>query len=127
MLEYRLAPENPFPAATHDAYAAYLYLTQPNHEAITLLDNGVKSKHHTTPIDPKDIVLAGDSAGAGVAIAFQLYMRDYVQPSVEPKLEMPPVTVLLSVCGHHRPCLDSVASESSQCNFFTHSFPSFHR
>ena len=103
MVDYRLAPEDPFPAAVHDIYAAYLYLTQPDHPAITLCNSGSSSStysphHHvTTPVLPKDIVLAGDSAGAGVAVAFQLYMRDYVQPSVEPKFEMPPVTVLISV------------------------------
>jgi acetyl esterase/lipase len=101
VVDYRLAPEDPFPAAVHDIYAAYLYLTQPNHPAITFFSNGSSTNnphyHVSTPILPKDIVLAGDSAGAGVAIAFQLYMRDYVQPSVEPKFEMPPVTVLISV------------------------------
>ncbi|KAF8917129.1 hypothetical protein BGZ58_005162, partial [Dissophora ornata] len=96
VVEYRLAPEDPFPAAIHDLYAAYLYLTLAKHEAIQLLQNGAKGQHHTTPINPKDIVLAGDSAGAGVIIALQLYLRDYVQPSMEPKLEMPPVTVLIS-------------------------------
>lgn len=117
MLEYRLAPEDPFPAAIHDTYAAYLYLTQPDHEAITLIDDGVKSMHHSAPIDPKDIVLAGDSAGAGVTIAFQLYMRDYVQPSVEPKYEMPPVTILLSVCATTALSTRWCYSQSSQCGF----------
>ncbi|KAF9909080.1 hypothetical protein EC991_009141 [Linnemannia zychae] len=109
VVDYRLAPEDPFPAAVHDIYAAYLYLTQPENHAITLCTNGSNNPHHPTPVLPKDIVLAGDSAGAGVAIAFQLYMRDYVQPSVEPKFEMPPVVVLISfnfartyLCGDYR-------------------------
>ena len=53
--------------------------------------------HPTAPIEPKNIVLGGDSAGAGVIIAFQLYMRDYIIPSVVPRMEMPPVAVLISV------------------------------
>ena len=44
---YRLAPENPFPAALDDAYEAYLYLL---------------SKGFT----PAKIVLAGESAGGGL-------------------------------------------------------------
>lgn len=44
---YRLAPENPFPAAVSDAYTAYLYLLQ----------NGFL---------PENIILAGESAGGGL-------------------------------------------------------------
>ena len=49
-LHYRLAPENPFPAAVDDAVAAYRWL----------LDQGIR---------PGDIVVAGDSAGGGLTIA----------------------------------------------------------
>ncbi|KAG9067342.1 hypothetical protein KI688_012125 [Linnemannia hyalina] len=120
VVDYRLAPEDPFPAAVHDMYAAYLYLTQPDHPAITLCTNGslsTNSPHHhvATPVLPKDIVLAGDSAGAGVAIAFQLYMRDYVQPSVEPKFEMPPVTVLISAWTDISTSMPSATSKHSYC------------
>ncbi|KAF9355898.1 hypothetical protein BGX34_010195 [Mortierella sp. NVP85] len=115
VLEYRLAPEDPFPAAIHDVYAAYLYLTQPNHESITLIQDDVNCKHHTAPVDPRDIVLAGDSAGAGIAIAFQLYLRDYVRPSVEPKPEMPPVTVLMSAWTDISTSMPSATSRRSFC------------
>ncbi|KAG0379468.1 hypothetical protein BGX24_000285 [Mortierella sp. AD032] len=116
VVDYRLAPEDPFPAAVHDIYAAYLYLTQPEHHAITLCTkNGSTNLHHPTPVLPKDIVLAGDSAGAGVAIAFQLYMRDYVQPSVEPKFEMPPVTVLISAWTDISTSMPSATSKHSYC------------
>ncbi|KAG0072582.1 hypothetical protein BGZ89_004851 [Linnemannia elongata] len=121
VVDYRLAPEDPFPAAVHDIYAAYLYLTQPDNPAITLCTNGSSSstfsphRHVTTPILPKDIVLAGDSAGAGVAIAFQLYMRDYVQPSIEPKLEMPPATVLISAWTDISTSMPSATSRHTYC------------
>ncbi|KAG0350828.1 Alpha/Beta hydrolase protein [Gamsiella multidivaricata] len=115
VMEYRLAPEDPFPAAIHDAYAAYLYLTQPNHEAITLCRGGLRGAHHTTPVDPKDIVLAGDSAGAGVAIGLQLYLRDYVQPSVEPKPIVPPATVLISAWTDISTSMPSATSRHSYC------------
>lgn len=49
-LDYRLAPEHPFPAAVEDAIAAYYWL----------LDQKV---------DPRGLVVAGDSAGAGLCLA----------------------------------------------------------
>ncbi len=55
-LDYRLAPEHPFPAATDDALAAYR----------ALLDDGV---------DPATVVLAGDSAGGGLAVVTCLRAR----------------------------------------------------
>jgi acetyl esterase/lipase len=55
-LDYRLAPENPFPAAVEDGLAAYR----------ELLDSGLRAS---------DIVLAGDSAGGGLAIATMLAAR----------------------------------------------------
>ncbi len=56
-VDYRLAPEHPYPAAVDDALAAY--------EA--LLDNGTA---------PSDIVFAGESAGGGLAIATLVNARD---------------------------------------------------
>ena len=56
LLDYRLAPEHPFPAAVDDAHAAYLALHAQN-------------PHRT-------IVLAGDSAGGGLALALALRLRD---------------------------------------------------
>lgn len=56
-VEYRLAPEHPFPAALEDAVAAYLWL----------LDQGVEGKH---------LVLAGDSAGGGLAVSTLIRLRD---------------------------------------------------
>lgn len=56
-LDYRLAPENPYPAALEDALAAYDY-------AIHL------------GYDPKRIIVVGDSAGGGLALALGLFLRD---------------------------------------------------
>ncbi|RJP72422.1 MAG: alpha/beta hydrolase [Candidatus Abyssobacteria bacterium SURF_17] len=56
-IEYRLAPENPFPAAVEDAVAAYRWL----------LSSGV---------EPKRIVIAGDSAGGGLTVATLVALRD---------------------------------------------------
>ena len=59
--EYRKAPENPFPAALQDAALSYK----------SLLDRGKK---------PEDIIVAGDSAGGGLAIALQLYLKENDMP-----------------------------------------------
>jgi acetyl esterase/lipase len=56
-LDYRLAPEHPYPAAVNDARAAYE----------GLLGQGV---------DPGRIVLAGESAGGGLAMATLLAARE---------------------------------------------------
>jgi epsilon-lactone hydrolase len=60
-LDYRLAPEHPYPAAVEDAQAAY----------VGLLEQG---------IDPGQIALAGDSAGGGLAVATLLALRDAGTP-----------------------------------------------
>ena len=57
LLDYRLAPEHPYPAAVDDATAAYRWL----------LDQGVAPGH---------IVIGGDSAGGGLTVATLLALRD---------------------------------------------------
>jgi len=59
--EYRLAPEHPFPAALDDALKAYRWLL-----AETRARGGTAA----------DIVLAGDSAGGGLALATVQALRD---------------------------------------------------
>lgn len=68
--EYRLAPENPFPAAIDDAVAVYR----------ALLESGFK---------PENIVISGDSAGGGLTVATLLALRHAGDP-------LPAAAVLLS-------------------------------
>ena len=60
-VEYRLAPEHPYPAAVEDCYAAWQWLssTQPDFE-----------------VDATRLVLVGESAGGGLAAALALLIRD---------------------------------------------------
>ncbi|CAB4393524.1 unnamed protein product [Rhizophagus irregularis] len=64
VINYRLAPQNQFPAALHDALAAYLYLLNPPKDA------GFE------PLNPKNIVFAGNSAGGGLSLDLGLAIRD---------------------------------------------------
>ncbi len=56
-IDYRVAPENPYPAALMDAFAAFMYLQEQGY-------------------DPAQILLAGDSAGGGLALALCHYLKD---------------------------------------------------
>lgn len=60
-LNYRLAPEHPFPAPVEDTVAAYRWL----------LSTGVK---------PERVVFCGDSAGGGLALAALVSLRDQGVP-----------------------------------------------
>ena len=71
-ISYRLAPENPFPAAVDDALVGYR----------ALREQGVAAS---------DIGLVGGSAGGGLALALALRVRDE-----EPTLGMPAAVAALS-------------------------------
>jgi acetyl esterase len=60
-VDYRLAPEHPFPAALEDCVQAARWL---------------RAAAKTLDVDPERIVLAGDSAGANLALAALLRLRD---------------------------------------------------
>ncbi|GAA5832209.1 hypothetical protein JCM11251_004280 [Rhodosporidiobolus azoricus] len=63
-VEYRLAPQYPFPCGLHDCLSAYLYLIRPPPGA----------KHRA--VDPAKITLCGDSAGGGMSLALLCLLRD---------------------------------------------------
>ena len=59
-VDYRLAPEHPYPAALNDCGAAYLGLLE--------------------DFEPSDVAIFGTSAGGGLAIALLLWLRDQGLP-----------------------------------------------
>ncbi|GGU35406.1 alpha/beta hydrolase [Nocardioides albus] len=88
-VEYRLAPDAPFPAAQDDAVAAWRYVVE--HAA----DWGV---------DPHRIVVAGESAGGNIAAVLCQQVRgEAVQPMLQVLIQ--PVTDLVE----HRPSQEEFA------------------
>jgi monoterpene epsilon-lactone hydrolase len=61
LIDYRLAPENPFPTAVEDAMTGYRWL----------LSSG---------INPARVVIAGESAGGGLMVATLVALRDAGEP-----------------------------------------------
>lgn len=61
LIDYRLAPEHPYPAAVEDAVTAYRWLLETGHA-------------------PESIVLAGDSAGGGLVVAALLALKERQMP-----------------------------------------------
>lgn len=65
--EYRLAPENPFPAGLEDSYGALVWMDNNSEELL---------------IDNNKIVVAGRSAGGGMTAAVSLLARDAGGPEI---------------------------------------------
>jgi epsilon-lactone hydrolase len=57
IIDYRLAPEHPYPAAVEDAMAVYKWLINDR-------------------VDPRHLAVVGDSAGGGLTIALLISLRD---------------------------------------------------
>ena len=85
-LDYRLAPENPFPAAVEDATKAYRWLLAQGYQ-------------------PKNIAIAGDSAGGGLTLATLVNLRNEGDP-------LPAAGVLISPWTDLSGEADSVTSRA---------------
>lgn len=74
-VDYRLAPESPFPAALEDSLTAYRWLLKED-------------------VEPDQIVIAGDSAGGNLALATLMTMRDTGEPLPAAAVCISPMTDL---------------------------------
>jgi epsilon-lactone hydrolase len=75
MLEYRLAPEHPFPAALEDAVEAYKWIRDER-------------------LDLQQFFVMGDSAGGGLTLCLLLKLRDDGMPLPDAAVAMSPWTDL---------------------------------
>ena len=89
---YRLAPENPFPAAVDDATATY---------------RGLLAEGHS----PHRIVVAGDSAGGGLTLSLMLVLRAAGTP-------LPAAAALFSPWTDLAATGESVRTNAARCAMF---------
>jgi acetyl esterase len=94
-VDYRLAPEHPFPAAQEDAFAAVEWVAE-------------QAEH--LGADPGRIIVAGDSAGGNLAAVVSLRSRDRNGPEIRYQALIYPATNLVS--------FDTVSHENFATGFF---------
>ena len=86
-VDYRMAPEDPFPAAVEDSYAALEW---------------VAAHGATHDLDPQRIAVAGDSAGGNIAAVVAIMARDNAGPSIALQALLYPATDMHLVTESHR-------------------------
>jgi acetyl esterase len=84
-IDYRLAPEHPFPAAVHDAVAAFRW---------------VAAEAESLGIDAEAIAMGGDSAGGNLAAVVSLKTRDDARRPALAALLYPGVDARCGTASH---------------------------
>ncbi|GEM_PF-326487 len=110
-LDYRVAPEHPFPIPVEDVFQGYL----------GLLELG---------IDPRNIIVMGDSAGGTLTLALLLKLRDLGLPMPAGSITMSPATAPVhSVESYHaRVDVDPMFTQEVLSHIYTpaYSVPEHH-
>jgi acetyl esterase/lipase len=102
MVDYRTAPEFPFPAPLDDCFTAFRWLT----------DQGVL---------PQNIVVAGDSAGGNLTITLLLKLRDSGHPLPAAAACLSPITDLSTDANRRKDFKDPLLSPKAR-RFYTRSY-----
>lgn len=108
MVDYRLAPENPFPAPLDDCVTAYRWL----------LKQGIPAHR---------IVIAGDSAGGNLTLTLLMRLRDSSDPLPAAAACLSPVTDLSGkgefLTDFHDPLLHPKAARFYNTSYVAHNDP----
>jgi monoterpene epsilon-lactone hydrolase len=106
-IDYRVAPEHPFPAAVDDALAGYT----------GLLEEG---------IDPRNIFVMGDSAGGTLTLSLILMLRDMGLPLPAGSITLSPATAPVSSVEsfHEREALDLMFTQEELNHIYTPAYVS---
>jgi acetyl esterase/lipase len=99
-VDYRLAPEHPFPAALDDCWTVLRWMT---------------GNDHGLPLDSTRIAVGGSSAGAGLAAGVCLMARDGGGPGITFQLLLFPVTDHRMRTPSIAACTDTPVWDSAGC------------
>ncbi len=102
MVDYRLAPDHPFPAALEDCVTAYRWL----------LEQGIL---------PQNVVVAGDSAGGNLTVTLLLKLRDTGYQSPAAAACLSPVTDLTTL-DHQRPGFQDPLLTTKAVQFYNQAY-----
>lgn len=102
-IDYRLAPEDPFPAAVHDAVDAFTWAVE------RASDLGV---------DPAKVAVGGDSAGGNLSAVVALATRDTDGPKPAFQLLFVPVTDLAGRTRSYRLFGEGLYLTAAEMDFF---------
>ncbi len=102
-VDYRLAPEHPFPAAVEDAAAALAW---------------VSGQADELGIDPARIAVGGDSAGGNLAAVLALMGRDGAAPATVFQMLLYPAVDLTMASGSYARITDRVPLTAATMRYF---------